>query len=319
MDPILQQVRGVFIKEGTQLLKDLGRLLQKIRSAPSNAEYLRQFMCTIHNFRGGALAAELPATSGLATQVESVAELLRRDQMHGGGSAEHPAFNVLEAMRKDLALIADSDAEEVELEQIEDVLYHPNPPPPPNLIGMLSDALQMMETTLTLVGMGEEESPELRRMEESLRSIGDRAHAYLERQAGAVPAPPQGAVSSEKPPRAKILVADDTATVREWTKLVLEQAGFHVIATGDPVQLPLLIRQEQPNLVLIDVSLPRLQGDRLADMLEGVRIPPFMALYSSSHATELENIAQRCGADGYMAKTSDPEELLRRVMEWLQS
>jgi CheY-like chemotaxis protein len=114
--------------------------------------------------------------------------------------------------------------------------------------------------------------------------------------------------------RLKIMVVDDDATTLEVTSVVLEQRGYEVLKRDSALGTTMAILREQPEVVLLDVHMPGLTGDRLAELVtprKGKR-PPLVILHSGSNRAELEQLATRCGAAGIIEKTSDPYEFVRR-------
>jgi len=113
----------------------------------------------------------------------------------------------------------------------------------------------------------------------------------------------------------KVLVIDDGATVLAWVSRVLKGAGYLVATRDQPIGTGAAIVREQPDLVLVDVEMPTLNGDELVLGVKkheaGQRIP--IVLHSSLSATELESRARACGADGYIQKTPNENDFIRQV------
>ena len=67
--------------------------------------------------------------------------------------------------------------------------------------------------------------------------------------------------------RQKILIVDDSDLILEIYKNLLESAGFEVITSNTPFGTASIIATEKPNLVLIDLFMPALPGDKLVELL----------------------------------------------------
>ena len=111
-----------------------------------------------------------------------------------------------------------------------------------------------------------------------------------------------------------ILMLDDSPLVLSATKGILERAGHKVFAVTEPPRFFSLLTAEQPELALVDVSMPMLQGDAVvwiarAHQLHACQI----VLYSAKAPEELEKLVASSGADGFICKTMDNEELLSKV------
>lgn len=116
----------------------------------------------------------------------------------------------------------------------------------------------------------------------------------------------------------RLLLLDDSALILNATKLALESAGHQVEATSEPAEFFTALKKLQPDLALVDVSMPTLEGDAVvwiarAHQLHACRI----VLYSAKSATELEKLVASSGADGFICKTTDEEALRRQVTEAL--
>ena len=119
----------------------------------------------------------------------------------------------------------------------------------------------------------------------------------------------------------KVLVVDDSELVLDATRLMLEYSGFEVLTSPTPFGTTSIIASHQPDVVLLDVTMPALRGDALVEMIRAGRTSKAtrIALHSDRPPKELKDIAERCGADGFICKTDDPEELARQVRVFLQA
>src|SRR5437867_2056699 len=110
--------------------------------------------------------------------------------------------------------------------------------------------------------------------------------------------------------RGKVLVVDDNDLVLALTRARLESAGFDVIAKQGPLGTLPVILKEKPDVVLLDVSMPALRGDRLAELINRQvgKVP--IILFSSMAAGTLAQMADRVGALGVIGKTTDDKAFL---------
>jgi putative two-component system response regulator len=114
---------------------------------------------------------------------------------------------------------------------------------------------------------------------------------------------------------ATILVADDTAAMRELYLELLESAGFRVLCAEDGAQALELLRHQKVDLALLDVMMPRLTG---FEVCEAIKSHPETRLIPVVLATGLTDSKDRihgieCGADDFLSKPVNKEELLARV------
>ena len=124
--------------------------------------------------------------------------------------------------------------------------------------------------------------------------------------------------SNGQPPT--ILVVDDSDVVLAVTKTLLEAVGYRVLTHSGSAGCVAVILQEKPDLVLIDVNMPKLGGETIVKLF-GKAQPnseTIILLFSTLSADQLEQRAQASGAHGYIRKTDDSFELVRHVSRWLK-
>jgi DNA-binding NarL/FixJ family response regulator len=109
----------------------------------------------------------------------------------------------------------------------------------------------------------------------------------------------------------KVLLADDHELVRAQMRALLgELADFELVAeTGDGNEALRLIGEKKPDLALIDLSMPGLNGLEVAAEVKA-RHPGTRVVIASMHSDEeYVRRARVAGAAGYLLKSADPEEL----------
>ncbi len=115
---------------------------------------------------------------------------------------------------------------------------------------------------------------------------------------------------------AKILVVDDEAKIVRLVRSYLEQAGFAVVEAGDGQTALIQARREKPDLVVLDLGLPGIDGLEVARILrrgaEGERDTPIIMLTARIEDTD-KIVGLELGADDYMTKPFNPRELVARV------
>ncbi len=119
--------------------------------------------------------------------------------------------------------------------------------------------------------------------------------------------------------KGKILVIDDSSAARKIVSLTLERAGYEVIAKKQAVLVTSTIMREKPDVVLLDVNMPAIQGDKLVEIIRGhpAGAGTILLLYSVKPAVELEALAHQCGADGFIQKGADASLLPRQMDMWM--
>ena len=110
----------------------------------------------------------------------------------------------------------------------------------------------------------------------------------------------------------RILVVDDDPRTLGEVRKTLTEAGYAPLVTGDPQQVPRLLKKEKPRLVLLDLMLPDADGIELMESVPGLADLPviFLSVFSRD-----ETIARalEVGATDYIVKPFSPTELTARV------
>ena len=110
----------------------------------------------------------------------------------------------------------------------------------------------------------------------------------------------------------RILVIEDDPDLRSLVRLLLERAGHRVSEAGDGREALRMLFKQPPDLVVLDVGLPGLDGWGVLDRIREVSDLPILMLTAQS--TELQKVrALRAGADDYVTKPFGRQELVARV------
>jgi len=119
-------------------------------------------------------------------------------------------------------------------------------------------------------------------------------------------------LADEHQPGSKILVVDDDPNVVKLVQLYLERDGHEVLTAHDGVTGLELAREEQPNLIVLDLMLPRMDGMQVCRTLRAESLVPIIML--TAMVEEDDRLAGLdLGADDYMTKPFSPRELAARV------
>jgi len=118
---------------------------------------------------------------------------------------------------------------------------------------------------------------------------------------------------------ASILVVDDDRRVVELLTIALTAYGFRVLQAADGDEAVRVALRERPDLVVLDVRLPRKSGFEVCEVLRQDPEDPHVPIIMVSAAAETESRLQGLsrGADDYVAKPFSPKELIARIKRLL--
>ena len=114
-----------------------------------------------------------------------------------------------------------------------------------------------------------------------------------------------------------VLIIEDDRRIASWIKVYFERAGFSTEVAHDGESGLALARSLLPDLVILDLALPRLDGVELCRMLRRDSEVPIIMLTAREAPTE-RIIGLDSGADDYIVKPFDPEEVIARAQAVLR-
>ncbi len=121
-----------------------------------------------------------------------------------------------------------------------------------------------------------------------------------------------GGEHNKIPNMKKILVVDDEAKIVQLVRDYLEKAGFAVRTAGDGLNALAIARSEKPDLIVLDLGLPGMDGlDVTRELRRSSNAPVIMLTARGEESDKL--IGLELGADDYLTKPFSPKELVARV------
>jgi two-component system, OmpR family, response regulator ResD len=122
---------------------------------------------------------------------------------------------------------------------------------------------------------------------------------------------------SAKPPverTATVLVVDDEPTIVEIVGRYMERAGFETFTAADGYKALDVATEHRPDLVVLDVMLPGIDGIEVMERLQERPGPPIAVILLTARGEESDRlVGLRNGADDYVVKPFSPAELVARV------
>lgn len=115
------------------------------------------------------------------------------------------------------------------------------------------------------------------------------------------------------PPIRRVLIAEDEALIRLDLKEMLEEEGYSVVGeAGDGAQAVALAEELRPDLIILDVKMPILDGIAAAEQIARKRIAPVVILTAFSQRDLVEQ-AREAGAMAYLVKPFQKKDLLPTI------
>ena len=123
-------------------------------------------------------------------------------------------------------------------------------------------------------------------------------------------------------PNKKILLVEDEPMLSNLLKQRLEKEGIQVTAAHDGEEAVKLLKQDKPDLILLDIILPKMSGFEVLEEMKGdptVQSAPVVVVSNLGQDSDVEK-AQKFGAVGYFVKAQmSIEDLVSKVKEFLGS
>jgi two-component system cell cycle response regulator len=125
---------------------------------------------------------------------------------------------------------------------------------------------------------------------------------------------------NNNPERSKILVVDDIPLNRKLQKTYLESVGYQVILAQDGIEALQRIREESPDLILLDIMMPKMNGFQVCHRLKNNENTRFIPIIMVTALNEIEDKVKgiESGADDFISKPFNKLELLARVKSLLR-
>ena len=115
----------------------------------------------------------------------------------------------------------------------------------------------------------------------------------------------------------RIVIIDDHPLLRKGLQQLADLSpAIEIIGETDSGKLGLaMVKKRKPDLVLLDLNMPQMNGLKTLEILKQLVPAPKVAILTVSDAQEDVTAALRGGADGYLLKDMEPEDLLEKLQE----
>ena len=118
----------------------------------------------------------------------------------------------------------------------------------------------------------------------------------------------------------KILIVDDEPDIMTISTARLSRLGYEVIEAVDAEEALVILQKDIPDLILLDLLLPKMQGDELCKKLKSddkFKNIPIIIFTASAIRPNLPGEIKKMGANDCVLKPFEPEELLSKVKKFI--
>ena len=118
----------------------------------------------------------------------------------------------------------------------------------------------------------------------------------------------------------KILVVDDEPDIMTVATARLSRLGYEIIEAVDAEEALAVLQKDTPDLILLDLLLPKMQGDELCKKLKSddkFKSIPIIIFTASAISPDLADRVKKMGADDCVIKPFEPDELLGKVKKFI--
>jgi two-component system, OmpR family, response regulator len=113
----------------------------------------------------------------------------------------------------------------------------------------------------------------------------------------------------------RVMIVDDDPLQLSLVGRTLRSDGFRVVSSDSTLGVTNTVRSFQPHLILLDVRIPELPGDRLVPLLRRTSPDTLLILYSACDQDQLRRIATQVSADGWISKSEEIGKLGKKIKE----
>ncbi len=116
----------------------------------------------------------------------------------------------------------------------------------------------------------------------------------------------------------KILLIEDELDLAEVTKIRLKNSGYEVISAVNSEEAFAFLQRDIPDLILLDLLLPGMQGEEVCKKLKcDDRLKTVPVILFTASASNIPKVAKEIGADDYIMKPFEPEDLLSKIKKFI--
>ena len=118
----------------------------------------------------------------------------------------------------------------------------------------------------------------------------------------------------------KVLVVDDTETIRRYEEMILSREGYDVEMAADGIEALAKIRAHQPDVVFLDIMMPRMDGIECCRQIKTDDATKEIKVVMVTTKSEYEKVKEafEAGCDDYITKPIDRNELITKANDLMK-
>jgi twitching motility two-component system response regulator PilG len=114
-----------------------------------------------------------------------------------------------------------------------------------------------------------------------------------------------------------ILVVEDSSTTRKVISITLSRQGYRVVEAADGLEALSKISEERPDLIMLDVILPKMDGYKILSIIKGNKefkdIPVIMLTSKDGFINKMKG--KMAGSTAYLTKPFDPDKMIAEIQK----
>lgn len=115
-----------------------------------------------------------------------------------------------------------------------------------------------------------------------------------------------------------LLLIDDDADWLFIMRRSLSKMGFHVVTSMNGADLFKKINETHPDAILLDIQMNGISGEDICHDIKTDLTTHDIPLFMFSHNSNIEYVAKRCGADGFIPKSAPMEEVKEKLKPFME-
>lgn len=113
------------------------------------------------------------------------------------------------------------------------------------------------------------------------------------------------------------MICDDDSGILDMMEMIISESGFEVVTEANSLNVLTGLDREKPDLLLLDIWMPLLSGDQVLKSIRANERFSYLPVIMYSASTEGASIAKIAGADDYIAKPFNIDELETKINQLL--